>query len=319
MPLYDSFLHWGQTCDIGDRHGFKNLSFIYVVLFYPCFFCVGRSFFNGVRHNALVSDMISSRAAFIVIAAVKLKLRNIRGVDMDINEMLVQITGDIDTWMYTYVLLILLVAVGIYFSFKTRFVQIRFIGDMFRQVTEKKHVEGERSISSFQALMVSTASRVGTGNIAGVASAIAGVVGAGATGGAGAIFWMWAMALVGAASAFIESTCAQIWKVKDGEGAFRGGPAYYIEQAIGSRKFGVLFAILLILCFAFGFNGLQAFNACSSLEYYMPDYQTNGGAMIVGLILVLMTAAVIFGGAKRISVITSISVFSKLSEIKLFQ
>lgn len=286
-----------------------NICHSFIWFFSPrAFLCVCPSFFNGVRHNALVSDMISSRAAFIVLAAVKLKLRNIRGVDMDINEMLVQITGDIDTWMYTYVLLILLVAVGIYFSFKTRFVQIRFIGDMFRQVTEKKHVEGERSISSFQALMVSTASRVGTGNIAGVASAIAGVVGAGATGGAGAIFWMWAMALVGAASAFIESTCAQIWKVKDGEGAFRGGPAYYIEQAIGSRKFGVLFAILLILCFAFGFNGLQAFNACSSLEYYMPDYQTNGGAMIVGLILVLMTAAVIFGGAKRISVITSIVV-----------
>ncbi len=224
---------------------------------------------------------------------------------MDLNAWLIQVTGDFDTWMYTYVLLLLLVAVGIYFSFRTKFVQIRYIGDMFRQVTEKKHVEGESSISSFQALMVSTASRVGTGNIAGVASAIAGVVGAGATGGAGAIFWMWAMAIVGAASAFIESTCAQIWKIKDGDGGFRGGPAYYIEQALHSRKLGILFSILLILCFAFGFNGLQAFNACSSLEYYMPDYQTNGGAMVVGLILVLMTAAVIFGGAKRISVITS--------------
>ena len=225
-----------------------------------------------------------------------------------LNDWLIQVTGDFDTWMYTYVLLILLVAVGIYFSIRTRFVQIRYIGDMFRQVTEKKHVEGASSISSFQALMVSTASRVGTGNIAGVASAIAGVVGAGATGGAGAIFWMWAMAIFGAASAFIESTLAQIWKVKDKDGAFRGGPAYYIQQAIGSRKLGVLFSILLILCFAFGFNGLQAFNACSSLEYYMPDYQTNGGSLVLGLILMLMTAAVIFGGAKRISVITSIVV-----------
>ena len=224
------------------------------------------------------------------------------------NEWLLQVTGDLDTWMYTYILLILLVAVGIYFSIRTKFVQIRYIGDMFRQVTEKKHVEGESSVSSFQALMVSTASRVGTGNIAGVASAIAGVVGAGATGGAGAIFWMWAMAIFGAASAFIESTLAQIWKVKDKGGAFRGGPAYYIQQALGSRKLGVLFSILLILCFAFGFNGLQAFNACSSLEYYMPDYQTNGGSLVMGLILVLMTAAVIFGGAKRISVITSIVV-----------
>lgn len=220
---------------------------------------------------------------------------------MDFNAWLIQVTGDFDTWMYTYVLLILLVCVGIYFSIRTRFVQIRFIGDMFRQVTEKKHVEGERSISSFQALMVSTASRVGTGNIAGVATAVA-------TGGPGAVFWMWAMAIFGAASAFIESTCAQIWKVKGEEGEFRGGPAYYIQQALGSRGFGVLFSILLILCFAFGFNGLQAFNACSSLEYYMPDYQTNGGAIVMGLILVLMTAAVIFGGSKRISVITSIVV-----------
>ena len=223
-------------------------------------------------------------------------------------ETLVEITGDFDTWMYTYVLLILLVAVGIYYSIRTKFVQIRYIRDMFRQVTEKKHVEGESSVSSFQALMVSTASRVGTGNIAGVASAVAGVVGAGATGGVGAIFWMWAMAIFGAASAFIESTLAQIWKVKDKDGGFRGGPAYYIQQAIGSRNLGILFSILLILCFAFGFNGLQAFNACSSLEYYMPDYQTNGGALVLGLILVLMTAAVIFGGAKRISVITSIVV-----------
>ena len=224
------------------------------------------------------------------------------------NDWLIQVTGDFDTWMYTYVLLILLVAVGIYFSFRTKFVQIRFIGDMFRQVTEKKHVEGESSVSSFQALMVSTASRVGTGNIAGVASAIAGVTTGTITGGLGAVFWMWAMAIIGAASAFIESTLAQIFKVKDKGGAFRGGPAYYIQQGLGSRKFGVLFSILLILCFAFGFNGLQAFNACSSLEYYMPDYQTNGGALVLGLILVLMTAAVIFGGAKRISVITSIVV-----------
>ena len=220
---------------------------------------------------------------------------------MDINSFLVDITGELDTFMYTYILLILLVCVGIYFTIRTRFVQIRFIGDMFRQVGEKKHVEGKSSISSFQALMVSTASRVGTGNIAGVATAIA-------TGGPGAVFWMWAMAIIGAASAFIESTLAQIWKIRGEEGEFRGGPAYYIQQALGKRSLGILFSILLILCFAFGFNGLQAFNACSSLEYYMPDYATNGGAIVMGLILVLMTAAVIFGGSKRISVITSIVV-----------
>ena len=108
---------------------------------------------------------------------------------MDFNAWLVDITGEIDGFMYTYILLILLVAVGVYFTIRTKGVQIRFIKDMFKQLTEKKHVQGERSISSFQALMVSTASRVGTGNIAGVATAIA-------TGGPGAVFWMWLMALV---------------------------------------------------------------------------------------------------------------------------
>lgn len=220
---------------------------------------------------------------------------------MDINSFMIDITGEISTFMYTYILVILLVATGIYFTIRTRAVQIRFIVDMFRQITEKKHVEGKSSISSFQALMISTASRVGTGNIAGVATAVA-------TGGPGAIFWMWAMAIVGAASAFIESTLAQMWKIKGEEGEFRGGPAYYIHQVLGKRSLGVMFSVLLILCFAFGFNGLQAFNACSSLEYYMPDYATNGGALVLGLILVLMTAGVIFGGAKRIGVITSIVV-----------
>ena len=220
---------------------------------------------------------------------------------MDINEWLIELTGNIDGFMYTYILLILLVVTGVYFTIRTKCVQIRYLKDMFRQVTEKKHVDGEKSISSFQALMVSTASRVGTGNIAGVATAIA-------LGGPGAVFWMWLMAIVGAASAFIESTLAQIWKIRGKEGEFRGGPAYYIEKALGHRWLGILFAVLLILCYAFGFNGLQAYNACSALEYYVPDYNENGLAMIVGLLLVLMTATVIFGGQKRISVITSIVV-----------
>lgn len=220
---------------------------------------------------------------------------------MDINEWLVEFTGNIDSFMYTYILLILLVATGIYFTIRTKCVQVRYLKDMFKQVTERKHVEGQKSISSFQALMVSTASRVGTGNIAGVATAIA-------LGGPGAVFWMWLMAIVGAASAFIESTLAQIWKVRGKEGEFRGGPAYYIEKALGQRWLGIVFAVLLILCYAFGFNGLQAYNACSALEYYVPDYNENGLAMIMGLVLVLMTATVIFGGQKRISVITSIVV-----------
>ncbi len=218
-----------------------------------------------------------------------------------LNEMLVSITSVIDDFMYTYILVILLVFVGLYFTIRTRFVQIRYIKDMFSNLLEKRHVEGEKTISSFQALMVSTASRVGTGNIAGIATAIA-------TGGPGAVFWMWLMAIIGAASAFIESTLAQIWKIKDSGGAFRGGPAYYIHQALHSRALGVVFAIALILCFAFGFNGLQAFNMASALEYYIPDYATNGTAVGLGIFLVVMTAFVIFGGSKRISVITSIIV-----------
>ncbi len=220
---------------------------------------------------------------------------------MDFNAWLVDFTGEVDGFMYTYILLLLLVAVGVYFTIRTKAVQIRYLKDMFVQIKEKKHVQGERSISSFQALMVSTASRVGTGNIAGVATAIA-------TGGPGAVFWMGLMAIVGAASAFVESTLAQVWKVCGKEGEFRGGPAYYIEQALGKRWLGILFAVLLILCFAFGFNGLQAFNAASSLEYYIPDYATNGTAIACGIVLAVMTAFVIFGGEKRISVITSIIV-----------
>ena len=150
--------------------------------------------------------------------------------------------------LYTYVLIILLVACGLYFSFRTKFVQIRLFPEAVRVITEKK--KGEKGVSSFQALMISTASRVGTGNIAGVATAIA-------AGGPGAIFWMWLLAVIGSASAFIESTLAQIYKKKDGE-QFRGGPAYYIQQGLGSRKWGIVFSILLICCFAYGFNALQS-------------------------------------------------------------
>lgn len=219
----------------------------------------------------------------------------------ELNELLVEKSGDLDTFMYTYILVILLVVVGVYFTIRTRGVQIRYLKDMFTQLFEKKHVEGGKAISSFQALMVSTASRVGTGNIAGIATAIA-------TGGPGAVFWMWLMSIVGAASAFVESTLAQMWKVRTGDGGFRGGPAYYIQQALGKRWLGVVFAVALILCFAFGFNGLQAFNMASALEYYVTDYATNGTALALGIVLAVMTAFVIFGGAKRISIITSIIV-----------
>ncbi len=217
------------------------------------------------------------------------------------NAWLIDVTTQFDDFLYTYILVFLLVFCAVYFTVRTRFVQLRCLKDMFTQLTEKKHVDGDKSISSFQAMMVSTASRVGTGNIAGIATAVA-------TGGPGAIFWMWLMALLGAASAFVESTLAQIWKVRGKEGEFRGGPAYYIEQALGQRWLGVVFAILLIVCYAYGFNGLQAYNMASALEYYIPDYATNGTSVALGIVLMVMTAFVIFGGSKRISVISSILV-----------
>ena len=142
--------------------------------------------------------------------------------------------------MYTYVLLILLTGVGLYFTVRTRGVQLRLLKDGVRSMLDKapEGKNGEKKVSSFQALMISTASRVGTGNIAGIATAIA-------AGGPGAVFWMWLMALIGGASAFVESTLAQIYKIKDG-GHFRGGPSYYMQKALGSRPLGILFSISLM-------------------------------------------------------------------------
>lgn len=215
--------------------------------------------------------------------------------------MLNEILGKINDWMYTYLLLFLLVGTGIYFTIRTRCVQLRFLKESFHVLKEKgKEENGKKQVSSFQALMISTASRVGTGNIAGIATAIA-------AGGAGAVFWMWLMAIIGGASAFIESTLSQVYKVKDKED-FRGGPSYYMEKALGKRSVGVLFAILLIICFAYGFNGLQSFNMSSSLEYYIPGYGDTIYPVIVGAVLAIGTAIVIFGGVHRIGFITSVLV-----------
>ena len=217
--------------------------------------------------------------------------------------MLNEILGKVNDWMYTYLLLFLLVGTGIYFTIRTRCVQLRFLKESFRVLKEKGQEEnGKKQVSSFQALMISTASRVGTGNIAGIATAIA-------AGGAGAVFWMWLMAIIGGASAFIESTLAQVYKVKDKDKEeFRGGPSYYMEKALGKRSVGVLFAILLIICFAYGFNGLQSFNMSSSLEYYIPGYSETIYPVVVGAVLAIGTALVIFGGVHRIGFITSVLV-----------
>ena len=223
-------------------------------------------------------------------------------------EALVNVTDTIDGYMYTYFLVFLLIGTGIYFTIRTKGVQFTRIKDMFKCITEKKHVAGKKSVSSFQAMMVSTASRVGTGNIAGVATAIA-------VGGPGAVFWMWVMALINGASAFVESTLAQIWKVKGKNGEFHGGPAYYIQQALGKRWLGIIFSIALILCFALGFNGLQTYNMSSSLEYFynqgtmgqegvLPYFSTQI-PMVLGIILAVVFAFVLFGGTHRISFLTT--------------
>ena len=215
--------------------------------------------------------------------------------------MLNDILGQINDLMYTYLLLFLLLGTGLYFSIRSRFAQVRLMKEGFRILTEKAEVEdGKRQVSSFQALMISTASRVGTGNIAGIATAIA-------AGGPGAVFWMWVMAVIGSASAFIESTLAQVYKTKDGKD-FRGGPSYYMEKALGKRWMGVLFSVLLIICFAYGFNGLQSYNMSSALEYYIPGYSESSYPMIVGLILAVGTGLIIFGGVHRIGFITSVMV-----------
>lgn len=209
--------------------------------------------------------------------------------------------ASLNDFLYSYILIFLLVAAGIYFTIRTKFVQFRLISDAIKALKEKaENNDNGKSVSSFQALMISTASRVGTGNIAGIATAIV-------AGGPGAVFWMWVMAIVGGASAFVESTLAQVYKVKDGK-EFRGGPSYYIERALGKRWLGILFSILLIACFAYGFNGLQTYNMSSALEYYIPNYSDTILPAVVGLLIAAATAFVIFGGVHRIGFISSVIV-----------
>lgn len=205
--------------------------------------------------------------------------------------------GDVNTFLYSKFLIIVLILTGLYFTIRTGFIQIRMIPEAIKVIREKGN---EGSLSSFQALMIATASRVGTGNIAGVSTAIV-------LGGPGAVVWMWIMCLIGGASAFIESTLAQIYKRKDGK-IFKGGPAYYIETALHARWLGIIFSILLILCFAFGFNGLQAFNIASSFEYYVPDFANSHVPMLIGIILAVVSAFLFFGGAHRIGKVSSVLV-----------
>ncbi len=211
--------------------------------------------------------------------------------------MLENIITHINDALYSYILIILLLLGGIYFVVRTRFVQFRLLKEQFRAVMEKP-ADG-KGVSSFQALMVSTASRVGTGNIIGVSTALC-------LGGFGSVFWMWIIAIIGGASAFIESTLAQIFKRKGSDGCY-GGPAHYIEQGIKSRPLAIIFAILIIITYAFGFNMLASYNLQSTFSAY-GFYDSKWSPWVIGLIVAALVAYCLMGGGKRILKATSVLV-----------
>ncbi|WP_297131101.1 alanine/glycine:cation symporter family protein [Terrisporobacter sp.] len=209
-----------------------------------------------------------------------------------LNEMILKVND----FIWSYILIAMLVSLGLYFTFKTKFVQFRYFKEMFRLLGDGASGEKkEGSISSFQAFCISTASRVGTGNIAGIAMAVV-------AGGPGAVFWMWLIALIGSASSFVESTLAQIYKVKDGE-SFRGGPAYYIEQGLGSKKMGVLFSVLITICFGFIFNAVQSNTITAAFSNAF-----GFDRLVVGVVLAVATGIIIFGGVHRIAKVSEIIV-----------
>ncbi|QGU96757.1 amino acid carrier protein [Clostridium bovifaecis] len=209
-------------------------------------------------------------------------------------DFLQKIISVLNTALWSYVLIALLIILGLYFTIKSRFVQFKFFGEMFRLLGEgaSKSISSEgreqKGVSSFQAFCISTASRVGTGNLAGVAIAIS-------MGGPGAVFWMWVIALIGGGSSFVESTLAQIYKVKDEHG-YRGGPAYYMEKALNKRWLGVLFSVLITISFGLVFNSVQANTISFAFE---EAFGVN--RLIVGLVVTALTAMIIFGGIKRIA------------------
>ena len=204
--------------------------------------------------------------------------------------MIGSIIGDISGFMYSKLLIIMLLAVGLYFTVKCGFLQIRMFGESVKVVGEKPDKEG--SVSSFQALMVSTASRVGTGNIVGVSTAIC-------MGGFGSVFWMWIIAFIGGASAFVESTLAQIYKRKRPDGSSYGGPSYYIEAALNSHALGFIFAISMLVTYAGGFNMLCAYNLQSTFSAYS-FYDPKVSPIIIGAILALIFGYCLLGGDNRI-------------------
>ena len=191
-------------------------------------------------------------------------------------------------FLWSKVLIVGLMGVGIWFTVASRFVQFRFFGRMFSSLRRGLHHEAGH-LSSFQALMVSVGGRVGGGNIAGVAVAIT-------LGGPGAIFWMWLIGLMGMATSFFECSLAQLYKHSEPDGTYRGGPAYYMVQGLRQRWMAVIYSILLLVTFGLGFSAVQSYVVAASVEasFGIPPWVT-------GLALVVALAAIIFGGIKRIS------------------
>ncbi len=208
-----------------------------------------------------------------------------------------QIVSFVNNALYSYILIILLVAGGLFFTFRTRFAQFRLFKEQIKAVTEKP--SDGKGVSSFQALMVSTASRVGTGNIIGVSTALC-------LGGFGSVFWMWVIALIGGASALIESTLAQIYKKKGPHGCY-GGPAYYIEQGLKSRTLAVIFSVFLIVTYGVGFNMLASYNLQSTFSGYS-FYDAKTTPWIIGFVIAVLVGYCLLGGGKRVVKVTSILV-----------
>ena len=205
--------------------------------------------------------------------------------------------ASINDLLWTYILIIMLLGCAVWFTIRTRFVQFHMLKEMIRLLGDStsKTKGNSHHVSSFQAFAISLASRVGTGNLAGVATAIS-------IGGPGAVFWMWIIALLGASSAFVESTLAQLYKVR-GKDSYIGGPAYYMKRGLKQPWMGIVFAILIIFTFAFSFNTVQSNTICAAFEQ---AFQVNNTLM--GIILTGLTVLIIFGGIQRIAKVSSIIV-----------
>lgn len=210
-------------------------------------------------------------------------------------EFATQVVDLLNGLIWGKILIWLLVGCGLYFTVRLGLIQFRHFGHTF-SVLKGSRQSDDSGISSFQALCTSLAARVGTGNVAGVAVAIT-------LGGPGAVFWMWAIALVGMATGFVEATLAQLFKIRDDKGQFRGGPAYYMEKGLGARWMGILFSIFLIIAFGFVFNSVQANTITGAMQgaFGVPTW-------ISGIAVVILTALIIFGGLRSIARFSELAV-----------